>query len=176
MSGFPIEKMKVLVVEDNQHFRLLIRAILKALGVQDIEEASDGAEALEMLNGYAADLAILDWNMTGVDGIECVRRIRQGQRGVNRFLPIIMLTGHTEESLMHKALNTGANDFLSKPVSAKSLSSRIVAVMQGTQVYVETSSYFGPDRRRSLDDQYQGGNRRKAQTNLMTYEPFQDNR
>ena len=61
MSAFPAERMKVLVVEDNQHFRTLVRSILEALGVQEIEDARDGAEAVEMLGSVPADLAILDW-------------------------------------------------------------------------------------------------------------------
>ena len=173
MSAFPAERMKVLIVEDNQHFRTLVRSILEALGVQEIEEARDGAEAVELLGSFPADLAILDWKMDGVNGIECVRRVRRGEGSVNRFLPIIMLTGYTEESLMKEAIEAGVNGFLGKPVSAKSLFSRILSVMQGAQVYIETASYFGPDRRR-VGGAYTGEERRKAQTNVLTHVPFAD--
>jgi CheY-like chemotaxis protein len=173
MNGVPTDRMHVLIVEDNQHFRTLVRSILEALGVSEIEEARDGAEAVEMLGSFPADLAVLDWKMDGVDGIECVRRIRKGEGGVNRFLPIIMLTGYTEDSLMAEAVQAGVNGFLGKPVSAKSLYSRILSVMQGSQVYIETADYFGPDRRRN-GGVYKGDERRKAQTNVLTHVPFQD--
>lgn len=173
MNAFPIDRIKVLVVEDNQHFRMLVRSILEALGVRDIEEARDGAEAVEMLQSFPADLTLIDWKMDGVDGLECVRRIRAGRGGVNRFLPIIMLTGYTEDKLMQDALLAGVNRFLGKPVSAKSLYSRIVSVMSGPQVYIETEAYFGPDRRRKHKAPPDGNDRRRAQTNVLTHEPVQ---
>lgn len=169
--SFPSDRLRVLIVEDNQHFRTLVRSILEALGVTEIEEARDGGEAVEMLGSFPANLAILDWKMDGVDGIECVRRIRLGDDNVNRFLPIIMLTGYTEDSLMKEAIEAGVNGFLGKPVSAKSLYSRIVSIMQGAQIYIETSAYFGPDRRRA-ERGFEGPERRKAQTNVLTYMPF----
>lgn len=171
MSAFPSDRLRVLIVEDNQHFRTLVRSILEALGVFEIEEARDGAEAVEMLGSFPANLAIFDWKMDGLDGIECVRRIRLGDDSVNRFLPIIMLTGYTEDRLVKEAREAGVNGFLGKPVSAKSLYSRIVSVMQGTQTYIETSTYFGPDRRHG-SSAYGGAERRKAQTNVLQYVPF----
>lgn len=169
--AFPAERLKILIVEDNQHFRTLIRSILEALGVQQIDEARDGAEAMEMLQGFPADLVLVDWKMDGIDGISCVRQIRAGQGNVDRFLPVIMLTGYTEDSLVREARDAGVNGFLGKPISAKSLFSRIVSVMEGPQVYIETASYFGPDRRRGFDG-HKGDERRKAQTNVLTYDPF----
>lgn len=171
MSAFPSDRLRVLIVEDNQHFRTLVRSILEALGVVEIEEARDGAEAVEMLGSFPANLAIIDWKMDGLDGIECVRRIRHGDDNVNRFLPIVMLTGYTEDSLVKAAVEAGVNGFLGKPVSAKSLYSRIVSVMQGSQVYIETANYFGPDRRRASAARA-GEERRRAQTNVLRYVPF----
>ena len=169
--GFPIGRLRILLVEDNQHFRTLVRSILEAVGVGAIEEARDGAEAVEVLGTFPADLAIVDWKMDGVDGIECVRRIRRGDDNVNRFLPIIMLSGYSEDGLMRDALGAGANGFLGKPISAKSLVSRIVAVVQGPLTYIETGDYFGPDRRRG--DAPRGNfERRKAQTNVLMHNPF----
>ena len=166
MPEIDIKKQKILIVEDNPHFRTLIQSILQALGVENIEEARDGAEAMEVLRGYDADLAILDWKMDGVDGIECVRRIRNDTESPNRFLPIIMLTGYTEESLMNEARNAGVNDFLGKPISAKSLLTRIASVLDQEFSYVETETYFGPDRRRQQFP-HQGNDRRKEQMNFV---------
>lgn len=171
MSDFPFHDIKVLLVEDNPHFRDLVRSLLEVLGVQEIEEAGDGAEALEMLKTFPAHLAILDWKMAGVDGVECVRRIRREGMVSNRFLPVIMLTGYTEERLIRDAREAGVNGVLGKPISSKSLFSRILTVLNGTQVYVETTDYFGPDRRVGSHE-YKDEERRLAQTNILTYEPF----
>ena len=171
MTMFPVERLKVLLVEDNPHFRTFVRSLLEALGVEEIEEAQDGGEALEILKSYRADLAFLDWKMDGIDGVECVRRIRKGDDTVNRFLPIIMLTGYTEDRLVDEARQAGVSGFLGKPISAKSLFSKILSLMEATQVYIETKDYFGPDRRGGTIA-YKGEDRRVAQTNVLTYEPF----
>jgi CheY-like chemotaxis protein len=166
LSAANVREIKVLIVEDNLHFRTLVRTILQAIGVQEIEEARDGAEAMEVLRHFAADLAILDWKMDGVDGIECIRRIRAEGTSPNPFLPIIMVTGYTEPNLVASAREVGVNDFLAKPISAKSLLSRIVAVLDESRAFIRTGTYFGPDRRRRQVP-FKGADRRKAQTHQV---------
>ncbi len=166
MPEVDIKNIKVLIVEDNVHFRTLVRTILQALGVESLEEARDGAEAIEVLKTYQADLAIIDWKMDGVDGIECVRRLRRDEDSPNRFLPIVMVTGYTEESFINKAMDAGAHDFLGKPISAKSLSSRIFSVLEEERAFVKTDTFFGPDRRRFYK-KIQGEDRRKERCDLI---------
>lgn len=166
MSGVDISKLSILIVEDNVHFRTLVRTILEALGIQNIEEARDGAEAMDVLKNFRADMAILDWKMDGIDGVECVRRIRFSNDSRNKFLPIILCTGYAEDSLKREARDAGANAFLAKPISVKSLLSRITSVMEENKPFVQTNDYFGPDRRR-LDKPFDETNRRKEQTKLI---------
>ncbi len=142
-----ISRLKILIAEDNVHFSALLRSTLHALGVEDIEEARDGSEALEVLRSYPADLVIVDWKMDGIDGVECTRLIRAGDESPNRFLPIIMLTGYTEKKLIRSAGDAGVNNFLAKPISASSLLSRITSVLSQNKPFVDDDAYFGPDRR-----------------------------
>lgn len=166
MAEADLTNLKVLIVEDNPHFRTLVRTILGALGVEQVEEARDGGEAIEALKTFSADLAILDWKMEKVDGLECVRRLRHESQGPNRFLPIIMVTGFADPHLARQARDAGVNDFLSKPISAKSLLSRIVSVVENPRSFVETDGYFGPDRRyRSVP--HDGPDRRQDQASLI---------
>lgn len=161
MSGVDVTQLKILIVEDNVHFRTLIHSILQALGISDLEEARDGSEALEILDELTPDLVILDWKMEGMDGVECVRQIRT-LNGVNRFVPIIMVTGYTETSLKKEARDAGVDDFLGKPISPQSLLGRIVSVMDNRRSFYETDGYFGPDRR-SKAEKHSGSDRRKTQ-------------
>lgn len=147
MSGVDVTKLKILIVEDNVHFRTLVHSILRALGIDQLEEARDGSEALDILGEITPDLVILDWKMEGMDGVECVRHIR-ALEGANRFAPIIMVTGYTETSLKRLARDAGVNDFLGKPISPQSLLGRIVSVMENHHEFYETDDYFGPERRR----------------------------
>lgn len=147
MTVLDISKLEILIVEDNPHFRNLVRMILEAVGIGGIREARDGAEAIGILKNYQADLAILDWKMDGIDGIEFVRRIRAGGNNANRFLPIIMVTGQSEDNRVRQARQAGINDFLAKPISARSLMQRITSVLGSPPAFVQTGDYFGPDRR-----------------------------
>jgi len=132
MSSVDVTQLNILIVEDNIHFRTLIRSILQALGMNRLEEARDGMEALELLGDpdkeFSTDLVILDWKMDGMDGVECVRQIRK-LKGPHDLVPIIMVTGYTETSLQNKARDAGVNGFLGKPISPQSLMGRIVSVM-----------------------------------------------
>ena len=161
MPGVDVTKLNILIVEDNVHFRTLIHSILEALGIQDLEEARDGAEAIEILGEMQPDLVILDWKMDGMDGVECVRQIR-ALEDVNRFVPIIMVTGYTETSLKREARDAGVNDFLGKPISPQSLLGRIVHVMDNVPEFYQGDDYFGPDRRRAAA-KFEGADRRKEQ-------------
>ena len=132
MSAVDVTQLNILIVEDNVHFRTLITSILKALGITQLEEAQDGLEALEYLSGEPSkpiDLVILDWKMDGMDGVECVRQIRQLDCDY-ASIPIVMVTGYTETKLQNEARDAGVNGFLGKPISPQSLLGRIVSVME----------------------------------------------
>ncbi len=164
MSEYNIERLNVLIVDDNRHMRFLVRMILKSLGVRDIMEAEEGASALKTLNNFDADIVICDWNMQPMDGIEFTKIIRTSDDSPNAYVPIIMLTGHTEVSRVVTARDAGVNEFLAKPVSAKKIYQRIKTILDHPRQYVRTPSYFGPDRRRRQDPEYDGPERRKAGT------------
>lgn len=161
MPSVDVTQLKILIVEDNVHFRTLIHSILQALGMETLDEARDGMEAIEILGEAEPDLVILDWKMDGMDGVECVRQIR-ALKGPNRFVPIIMVTGYTETSLKREARDAGVNDFLGKPISPQSLLGRIVAVMDGAPDFYASETYFGPDRRRHAR-KFDGPEKRREQ-------------
>ncbi len=160
MANYNLEEISVLVIDDNYHMRRLVKSILVALGIRQVREAEDGADALKVLKTFDADLVIVDWNMEPIDGLEFTKLIRSSDDSPNIYIPIIMLTGHTEMSRVFQARDAGINEFLAKPVSAKKLYQRIRAIIETPRQYIRTPSYFGPDRRRKDDPSYAGPERR----------------
>lgn len=148
MIGFDGRQMRVLLVEDNEHFRRLIRTVLQALGITQVTEAADGAAGLAALAGCDADLVIVDYRMTPMDGVEFTRRLRTDPASANPYVPVLMVTGYTEPKLVADARDAGVSEFLAKPISAKTLLSRIVQLLQNPRPFVSCEGYFGPDRRR----------------------------
>lgn len=162
MNGFDGRDLKILLVEDNEHFRRLVKTILHAVNVRDVAEASDGKEALELLKTFSADVCVTDWRMEGMDGMTFVRAVRNAPDSPNPFLPIIMCTGYTETTLVLEARDAGVTEFLAKPISARSLLMRLLAIIRNPRPFVRTSTYFGPDRRRRQLD-YPGPDRRSVE-------------
>ena len=117
----------VLVVEDEDALATLLKYNLDKEGHQ-IAVASDGEEALMMIDERQPDLVVLDWMLPKVSGIEVCRRLRQ--KTETRNLPIIMLTARGEESDRVRGLDTGADDYIVKPFSMSELAARVRAVLR----------------------------------------------
>jgi two-component system chemotaxis response regulator CheY len=153
--------LKILIVDDNHHMRVLVAEILKAVGVRHIHEASDGAQALQMMKTQAIDIIMTDLSMQPLDGIDFVRLLRRSPDSPNQMCPVIMITGHSTMSRVQEARNAGVNEFLAKPLTARGVIERIMQVVDHPRPFVKTESYFGPDRRRRADPNFKGPFRRR---------------
>ncbi len=120
-------KIKILLIEDDQSLTELIRYNLNQAGF-DIHCESDGEEGLYASEEISADLILLDWMLPNLSGIEICRRIRRNKNTKN--VPIIMLTAKAEESDRIRGLETGADDYVTKPFSPKELIARINAILR----------------------------------------------
>jgi two-component system, chemotaxis family, chemotaxis protein CheY len=160
MSGLRFDKLRILIVDDNQHMRKLVATILQAFGVIQIFEAPDGEHAWAGLLESNPDIIFVDWQMAGMTGLEFVKLVRNSPKSPNPFVSIIMLTGHTHIDHVRLARDAGANEFLAKPVSVKAVMSRLMSVIEHPRPFVRTDTYFGPCRRRRSSDDYQGPERR----------------
>jgi len=161
MSEPGFENLKALIVEDNAHMRSLLRALLNALGVKDISEASNGQMAIELLRERKSDLVLTDLAMKPMDGLEFTRFVRNNDLSPNPFVPIIMISGHTEKYRVEAARDAGVTEFLAKPITAHNLFARVTEIIERPRAFVRCHGYFGPDRRRHQNDDYAGPWRRK---------------
>lgn len=158
MSG--LLTIQSLIVDDNRQMRLLVRSLLRALGMPRVYEAGDATEGFEVLRSVPIDLVITDLAMTPLDGIELTQMLRRAADSPNPYVTIIMLTGHSERAKVAAARDAGVSSFLVKPLSAKKLLDHINACMSDPRPFVRSTTYFGPDRRISADPRYVGPRRR----------------
>jgi len=156
-----LKSLHILLVDDNQHMRAITSAILQSAGARNIREVADGSSALEALRQNPADLAIVDFNMAPMDGVEFTRLVRNSPDSPNPYLPIIMMTGHSEKNRVMEARDVGVTEFVVKPITAKAVFDRIQAVIVRPRPFIKARTYFGPDRRRSGPSTYSGPLRRK---------------
>lgn len=145
---YDLGRIRILVLEDDEHMRSLMTGVLKALKVGGVLALGEADAALKKISDFGPDLVITDWHMKPIDGLEFVRKVRKSADSPNPYVPIIMVTGHTEIHRVHEARDAGVNELLAKPISAKSLYSRVLSVIENPRPFVRSANYFGPDRRR----------------------------
>ena len=117
----------ILVVEDEPAIQELIAYNLKQAGHQPLR-ADNAEQALTLVANALPDLVLLDWMLPGLSGIEFARRLRADKR--TRAIPIIMLTARSDEQDKLQGLETGADDYITKPFSPRELNARIKAVLR----------------------------------------------
>ncbi len=158
-TNYDLDKLSFLVIDDNTYMRRILRSILHGIGVRNVFEAEDGASGFEAMTHFNPDIVILDMQMPIFDGIEFLNLIRNPNNEF-AFIPIIVVSAHLEADKIIAARNSGANEFLAKPVSSEQMLKRIVNVIENPRPFVNTPSYFGPCRRR-MTQKYKGEERRK---------------
>jgi two-component system phosphate regulon response regulator PhoB len=117
----------VLVVEDEAALATMLRYNLEKQGFR-VEEAADGQEALTRIAEAQPDLVLLDWMLPSLSGIEVCRQIRR--RAATRDLPVIMLTARAEDQDAVRGLNTGVDDYVTKPFNMDTLLARMRALLR----------------------------------------------
>ena len=115
---------RVLVVDDEPQIRRALRLVLRANGYQ-VMEAATGEAALDVLVSEPCDLIVLDLVLPDVDGVEVCRRLREWSR-----VPVVVLSAHGDEDVKVRALDEGADDFVTKPFSAPELLARMRSALR----------------------------------------------
>jgi two-component system, chemotaxis family, chemotaxis protein CheY len=119
--------MPVLVVDDYQTMIRIIRNLLNQLGFKNIEEAKDGRQALEKLNGGKFGLVISDWNMEPMTGYELLQHVRASDR--LKATPFIMVTAESKTENVIAAKKAGVNNYIVKPFNAETLKGKLKTVL-----------------------------------------------
>ena len=120
-------KSTILIVDDEASIRQMLRMALESQGFL-VDEANSAKTAQEKLDQELPSLLLLDWMMPGTSGVELTRRLRNNDK--TKQIPIIMLTAKDGDDNSINALDTGADDFISKPFSPKALIARINALLR----------------------------------------------
>ena len=119
--------MKVLIVDDYSTMLRILRNLLRQLNFSNVEEATDGGQALQMLRQTKFGLVISDWNMQPVTGIELLKEVRADD-GL-KSLPFIMVTAESKTENIIAAKNAGVSNYIVKPFNAQTLKQKLVSVL-----------------------------------------------
>jgi two-component system, chemotaxis family, chemotaxis protein CheY len=164
MPETKIERLRVLIIDDNHHMINIVKTILRGFGIKFFLEARDAAEAFDIFKSDIVDLIVIDYLMDLLDGADFTRLVRTADDSPNPYVPIIMLTAYSERSKVTAARDAGITEFCAKPVTAHELYRKVASVINNPRPFVRTANYFGPDRRRKADPNYKGKERRTLPT------------
>ena len=165
--GFKFDKLSMLVVEDTQPMQKLLVSVLEALGIKQVETATNGEAAYRAFVQRNHDIVLSDWAMEPIDGIELTRMIRKSTSSPNRLVPVILITGYSAWSRVEEARDAGVTEFLVKPFTAHDIARRITHVINRPRDFIETQDFFGPDRRRRREDTDYKGPLRRDEDSMM---------
>lgn len=122
------KNLKFLVVDDFSTMRRIVRNLLKELGFSNVEEAEDGAVALQMLHGGGFDFVIADWNMPNMDGLAMLQNIRADE--ALKKLPVLMVTAEAKKENIVTAAQAGASGYVVKPFTAATLDEKLNKIFE----------------------------------------------
>jgi two-component system chemotaxis response regulator CheY len=119
--------MSILVVDDFNTMRRIVRSLLKQLGFNNVDEAVDGNDALAKISVKEYALVLSDWNMEPKSGIELLREVRQSEK--HKSMPFILITAESKIENIVEAKKAGVNQYIVKPFNAKTLKEKLSTVI-----------------------------------------------
>ncbi|NGM50317.1 response regulator [Caulobacter sp. 602-2] len=142
-----LERATVLVLDDNGASLDILSGVVSGFGVRTLHRAESVRDAQALVKIHTFDLIISDVQMPEVDGYEFIQWLRREAPEQNRYVPVILVTGHTRISQVFKNRDAGSNFTVAKPITPKILLERIFWVAREERAFIECDTYIGPDRR-----------------------------
>ena len=159
VDSLNLEGLTFVVADGAANFRKIAAGILRDFGAGTILEAKDGESVLEILSRSQIDMVLCDTALPGLNGFALTRKLR-GEENPHRYIPIVLLTSHTRQGNVERARDCGGNVVVAKPLSPRSLYSRLHWAAENERGFIESANYCGPDRRfKSEGPPAEGGRR-----------------
>jgi CheY-like chemotaxis protein len=142
-----VERLSILVVDDNPYTRKLTRLMLTNVGAKSIFEAADGVAALDVIRTANPDVAIMEWDLPVLSGAQVIKIVRSPEVFPKPHLPIIVLTSHAHRRCVQEALRLGVHEFLAKPTSPAALHARLLSIAIKPRAMVRIGKLYVPEPR-----------------------------
>mgnify|MGYP000071794088 CR=1 FL=1 len=157
-----LKGLNIMVADANENIRAITQGLLRGFGATRIFESADGENALREIPVRGIDVLFCDLNLPKIDGFSLIKQLRADENNVARFIPILILTSHTQQRNIEKSRDSGANIVIAKPLSAKAVYDRLAWIAEDPRAFVQATGYMGPDRRFRTDGVPGGVGRRAA--------------
>ena len=157
-----LRDLVILVADPNAYARRVTNGILRGFGANKVLEVEHAMSLFQVLSGQKIDILLCDTRLPPHGGLMLTRTIRRNSNNENRTIPILLMSSDTGESTIKNARDAGANIVVAKPMSPKSLYDRLAWIAFNPRPFIDTATYFGPDRRFKIEGYPGGVGRRKG--------------
>jgi two-component system, chemotaxis family, chemotaxis protein CheY len=157
-----LRDLVILVADPSSYMSMLIHSMLRGFGSNKVLEARSSTNVLQVLTNQKIDILICDSRLPPHGGLPLTRAIRRKQDNANRTIPILVMTSDGRETTVKLARDAGANMVIAKPMSPGNLYDRLAWIAFNPRQFVDTPTYFGPDRRFKIEGYPGGVGRRKG--------------
>ena len=154
-----LDDLTFLIVDENSHMVSVLKVLLRAFGVRQIEECYESTKACDAFQASRPDIVALSSNLT-VPSLELVRRFRDFRNSPDPFVPIILVNSYTDSVRLKRARDAGVTEMVRKPVSASDLFRAVDSIIRHPRPFINVAGYFGPCRRQG-EMSYYGPERRQ---------------
>lgn len=157
-----LRDLVILVADASSYMTMLIHSMLRGFGANKVIEVRNSIQVLQVMSVQRIDILICDSRVPSIGGLKLTRAIRSKVDNEHRTIPIILMSGDSSETMVKQARDAGANMVIAKPISPASLYDRLTWVAFNPRKFVDTETYFGPDRRFKIEGYPGGVGRRKG--------------
>ena len=157
-----LRDLMILIADPSPYLCMLVHGILRGFGANKVIEVKHSFGVLETLIGQKIDILLCDSRLPPHGGLSLTRAIRRNTENENRTMPILIMSSDTREATIRNARDVGANMVVAKPMSPASLYDRLAWVAFNPRQFVDSETYFGPDRRFKIEGYPGGVGRRKG--------------
>jgi two-component system, chemotaxis family, chemotaxis protein CheY len=147
VPALDLSAISLFVINDNEFVRSYMERLFAIMRVGRVVTCADPLLAQDAIKDANPDIVLIDLDLTGLDGLELVRRIRRGELGVPKNVAILVASAFVDRDYVMKARNSGTNWTLVKPLTFRRLYEGLARVIMDERPFVETEAYTGPDRR-----------------------------
>jgi two-component system chemotaxis response regulator CheY len=157
-----LSDLVILVADPNSYIRRLIFGMLRGFGANKLLEVDGATSLVEALTNQKIDILLCDARFPPSGGLALTKNIRRDIHNENRTMPILIMCSDGREATVKRARDAGANMVIAKPISAKGLYDRLAWIAFSPRKFIDTATYFGPDRRFKIEGYPNGVGRRKG--------------
>lgn len=161
-STMNLRDLLILVADPSSYMSTLIHSMLRGFGTSKVLGVKDSLSVIQALTNQKIDMLICDARLPPHGGLPLTQAIRRKRDNENRTMPILLMTADGREATVRRARDSGANMVIAKPMSPAALYDRLAWIAFNPRQFVDTATYFGPDRRFKIEGYPNGVGRRRG--------------